>query len=59
MKYCTTEIYSTVRAMSDDGYEASGWLEDEGSETDPEKETMVLNPVNVRERIDSALETLR
>ena len=31
----------------------------ESEEEDEEKETMVLNPTNVRERIDSALETLR
>ena len=50
--------------MSDEEAPDGDWLEDDNDEEDeeveePEKETMVLNPTSVRERIDSTLETLR
>lgn len=44
--------------MSDDHEADDGWLEEEGMET-AERETMVVNPTSVRERIDSTLEALR
>ena len=48
--------------MSDDDAADGAWLEDDSEEEEvggQEKETMVLNPTSVRERIDSTLEMLR
>ena len=48
--------------MSDDDASDGAWLEDDNEEEEiggREKETMVLNPTSVRERIDSTLEMLR
>jgi hypothetical protein len=50
-------ISVTVYTMSESGDdEAADWLD---NDQENEKETMVLNPTSVRERIDSALELLR